>query len=52
MRHFPFTIGTIERDLWLEHMRAAIEEMDPPSEAQRLLLDYFERAAEMVRNRD
>lgn len=52
MRHFGFVIGTTERDLWLEHMRAAVDEMDPPLEARQLLLDYFDKGAEMVRNRD
>ncbi len=52
MRHFPFAIGTIERDRWLEHMTVAIDEMDPPPEARDQFLDYFAKAAEMVRNRD
>ncbi len=51
MRHFPFAIGTAERDRWLEHMRAAVAEMDPPPKIVSALLDYFERGAEMVRNR-
>ena len=51
MRHFPFAIGTAERDRWLEHMRAAVAEMDPPPQIVSALLDYFERGAEMVRNR-
>jgi len=29
MRHFAFAIGGAERDRWLEHMRAAVEELDP-----------------------
>lgn len=51
-RHFAFEIGTAERDLWLEHMKAALIETDPRPEIARLLLDYFNMGAEMVRNRD
>ena len=52
MRHFPFGIGVAERDRWLEHMTAAVAEMDPPPEIARTLLDYFAMGAEAVRNRD
>jgi hemoglobin len=51
-RHFPFAIGTAERDRWLEHMRAAVDEMNPPPEVARVLLEYFEMGVEAVRNRD
>lgn len=51
MRHFAFDIGTAERDRWLEHMRAAVGEMDPPAEVTQQLLDYFEMGAEAVRTR-
>jgi hemoglobin len=52
MRHIGFVIGATERDLWLGHMRAAVDRMDPPMQARQLLLDYFDQAAEMLRNRD
>lgn len=52
MRHAPFAVGPTERDRWLVHMRAALEEMTPPEPARRALLDYFEMAAEAMRNRD
>jgi hemoglobin len=52
MRHAPFAIGEGERDRWLVNMRAAVDAMDPPEEARRALLDYFEMAAEAMRNRD
>ncbi len=43
MRHFPFGIGAAERDRWLEHMTAAVAEMDPSSrdrpDPPRLLRD-------------
>ena len=51
MRHAPFAIGPGERDRWLVHMRAAVDAMDPPDEAGRALLEYFEMAAEAMRNR-
>jgi hemoglobin len=51
MRHAPFAIGPRERDRWLVHMRAAVDEVDPPEEARRALLEYFEMAAESMRNR-
>jgi hemoglobin len=51
MRHAPFAIGPRERDRWLVHMRAAVDEVDPPAEARRALLEYFEMAAESMRNR-
>jgi hemoglobin len=52
MRHVPFAIGTAERDRWLEHMRAAVDEADPPPEVRGALLQYFEMGAEALRNRD
>jgi hemoglobin len=51
MRHFPFAIGAAERDRWLQHMRAALVQMDPPEEVTRPLLEYFEMGAEAMRNR-
>ncbi len=52
MRHAPFLIGPVERDRWLAHMRAAIEAMDPPAEIRSALFEYFEMAAESLRNTD
>jgi hemoglobin len=53
MRHAPFAIGPEERDRWLVHMRAAVDETGPSSEPVRTaLLEYFEMAAEAMRNRD
>jgi hemoglobin len=51
MHHAPFAIGPAERDRWLVHMRAALDELDPPEEARRALLGYFDMAAESMRNR-
>jgi hemoglobin len=52
MRHFPFEIGPAERDRWLEHMTAAVDEMSSPPEVNDALLAYFRMGAEAVRNRD
>lgn len=52
MRHAPFAVGPRERDRWLYHMRAAMDAMEPPEPARRALLEYFETAAEAMRNRD
>ena len=51
MRHAPFEIGSVERDRWLVHMRAAVEGLDPPPEAADALLAYFEMAAPSLQNR-
>ena len=45
MRHMRFTVGTAERDRWLRHMAAAVDEA-----TQSALLDYFVKAAEHLRN--
>lgn len=54
MRHFPFTIGTRERDRWLTHMAAAIERacngMADGATIAGELLAYFVPAAEAMRN--
>jgi hemoglobin len=52
MRHASFAVGPAERDRWLFHMRAAVEAMAPPEPARAALLEYFEMAAEAMRNRD
>jgi hemoglobin len=52
MRHAPFVIGPVERDRWLLHMRAAVDAMQPVPAVRDALLDYFEMAAEGMRNSD
>ena len=51
MRHAPFAIGPEERDHWLVAMRAAIASMDPPEPVAQALHEYFDMAAESMRNR-
>jgi hemoglobin len=54
LRHLPFTIGPRERDRWLVHMAAAVEEVTiemTDAEAIRVaLMTYFVRTAEHLRN--
>ena len=52
LRHLPFAIDHAARDRWLTHMRAAVAHMDPPPEVAARLLQYFDMAAEAMRNRD
>jgi hemoglobin len=52
MRHFPFAIGPAERDRWLELMREALRSMHPPERVADALIEYFDIAAEAMRNRD
>ena len=48
----PFAIGTVERDRWLVHMRAAIAGQLPPPDVAAELERYIAMAAEAMRNRD
>jgi hemoglobin len=54
MRHLPYHIGPLERDRWLVHMAAAVEqacadEQIPDGTAEELMA-YFVPAAEHLRN--
>jgi hemoglobin len=51
-RHFPFSIGDVERDRWLDHMREAIDSSDAPAEAKSQLHVYMTKAADAMRNRE
>lgn len=51
MRHAPFAIGQPERDAWMRHMRAAVEEEKLPAEIEAFMLNYFERTATFMMNR-
>lgn len=52
MRHMPFAIDPAARDHWLTAMRAAVAFMDPPPQVAARLLQYFDMAAEAMRNKD
>ncbi len=50
MRHFPFRIGRAERDAWIEHMLAAINEVGIPEPARSLMQRFFEDSATFLIN--
>lgn len=50
MRHFPFRVGADERDRWLRHMAAAVEQVCDDPEIAAELMRYFVPAAEHLRN--
>jgi hemoglobin len=50
MRHAAFVIGPTERDHWLSHMRAAVDELAPAAEIRAALEDYLEMAAQSLVN--
>jgi hemoglobin len=50
MRHLPFAIGQRERDAWVGHMLAAIDEAGFTGAAREALVAYFERAATFMVN--
>jgi hemoglobin len=51
MRHQRFSIGTVERDAWYEHMAAAVRAGGLVEADEAALLDYFAMAADHLRNR-
>ena len=51
-RHFPFSIGNLERDHWLAHMQAAIDASDASPAVREQLHAYMTKAADAMRNRD
>ncbi len=50
MRHLPFAIGERERDAWVGHMLAAIDEVGIPEPARAVMREYFERGATFMIN--
>lgn len=50
MRHMPFAIGERERDAWVGHMLAAIDEVGIPEPHRGVMREYFERAASFMIN--
>jgi hemoglobin len=51
LRHQPFAIGSRARDLWLDHMTAAVESLELGPAVRKALLDYFETASTAMINR-
>ena len=52
MRHRHFVIGEAERDAWLRHMRAALDEIGLPPALDAQLWDYLVMAAHSLVNAD
>ncbi|MCG8348575.1 MAG: globin [Chloroflexales bacterium] len=50
MRHAPFPIGQRERDAWLGHMLAAIDEVGIAEPARSTMRNYFEHASTAMIN--
>lgn len=51
MRHFPFAIGQQERDAWVGHMLAALDEVGIPEPARSQMIEYFDRAGTFMINK-
>jgi hemoglobin len=50
MRHVRFHIGELERDLWLKHMRAALDELSLPEALDAQFWNYLVMAAHSLVN--
>ena len=50
MRHAKFRIGQVERDAWLRHMLAAMDEVGIPEPPRGVMRSYFERSAAFLIN--
>ena len=50
MRHFPYAIGTRERDAWIDCMRQAMDESGLAADLQARLLAAFTGTADWMRN--
>ncbi|MFF2814423.1 globin [Kitasatospora cineracea] len=50
MRHAPFRVDRAAHDAWLRHMRAALDELALPAEADRELWNYLTYAAASMVN--
>jgi len=50
MRHAGFHIGEQERDVWLQHMKSAVEDLDMKPDLKEQLWDYLVMAANSMVN--
>ncbi len=50
MRHMPFKINPLARERWLQHMRAAVDELKLPPLLEAELWGYLDRAATAMLN--
>ena len=49
-RHFPFLIGELERDRWMVHMMAAVDELSPNETVRQQLTEYMTMASTAMIN--
>lgn len=49
-RHFPFVIGERERDRWMVHMMAAVDELSPNETVHQQLTEYMTMASTAMIN--
>ena len=49
-RHFPFVIGERERDRWMVHMMAAVDELSPNDSVRQQLMEYMTMASTAMIN--
>jgi hemoglobin len=50
-RHLPFAIGRKQRDVWVAHMLASLDESGIPEPAHSQMKQYFEEAATFLINK-
>jgi hemoglobin len=50
MRHAPFQIGPEERDRWVQHMRAAMDQVGIREPAYTIMANYFASTATFLIN--
>jgi hemoglobin len=50
LRHMPFKIGQSERDRWLSHMLAALEQAGVEEPARSVMAQYFASTATFLIN--
>ena len=50
MRHSPFHISEFERDVWLEHMKSAVDELKMREDLKKELWNYLVMAARSMVN--
>ena len=49
-RHIPFVIGERERDRWMVHMMAAVDELSPNETVHQQLMEYMAMASTAMIN--
>ena len=50
MRHAPYRVDSAARDAWLRAMTNALDADPPPPDVREMMVDYFVRSADFMRN--